>query len=782
MSRGHHRRYGKQRDGGSGTDRFADFNEKSSDEQLSLMEAWIEQTRASTYEAINSHHRDFVGMRMYGHDPLDEVATLNDRYETVRANIGENNNTADSIVARLDSIGRALRAIVRLAKTHANLKDVDEQILHGEIAVAASSVAEANDLLRELEADCPRIISAEHVGILQAQYLKKRAALRAELDYLMAAMYRVSDTGSVCEIKVLYSVPANYDNVPYENPIALSDVFFALTELDVALARIKIDSLAQPLIDRWFIPLLRNPHEALTTSRVKLFASMAIGAYSSGRKTHTGGAGGRLQQQQQQQQQMDDDASARCVLVKEKWTSVLMFMCEDMFCDVNLVEDHPELYSYMGNKLWTALCPLLKEALLVPLIPADIADVSDTSAMVPLLELEDAWLELGLITTDALFIKDSIRSLLQMYVSKRRRDLLTVVASVLASDDTNTVVVGGDGPVTDILCDYAGKGKKGKKAGGKKDAASGLFGGGGGSLDGDDDDGSGTLSFPRCSVSVHAQTLVEFARETIGFTDTEDATAAALHFHAVRDAFALYRCMVPCQSRAMAELLVSPKRAFVLYNDCNYICHHLAGLGFRQRARHWPPLMKASATLVDVIASYRALAKAVLTPLLTRLRDEVRHSLSSASLWMKPQWLATPESRAKIDYEDAERTLALATGIVAQSAQASGAHLPRHMHLKVLGMLSDVVFECVAQRLEEIQAAGESDARTIVRLVSPAVALQDRFLYDDPPVLNAASPGVHSSRRRRAPVAKYSGQWERLQAQITRLQDMSDHCAAAGYA
>ncbi|KAJ1667423.1 ribosome biogenesis protein ytm1 [Coemansia sp. RSA 1813] len=763
MSRGH-RRYGKQRDGGSGADRFADFNAKDSEEQLALLEVWIEQARASTYEAINSHHRDFVGMRMYGHDPLDEVATLNDKYETVRSRISED-SASDSTIARLDSIGRALRAIVRLAKTHANLKDVDEQILHGEIAVAASSVAEANDLLRELETDCPRIVSAEHVHVLQTQYLKKRAALRAELDYLMAAMYKVSDTGSVCELTVSFSVSSNYDNVPYENPIALSDVFFALTELDVALARDKIDSLAQPLIDRWFVPLLRNPHEALTTSRVKQFASMGIGAYSSGRKGPAEGTGGSPQQLG------GDGTSAMCVLVKEKWTRVLMFMCEDMFCDVNLVEDHPELYSYLGNKLWTALCPLLKEALLVPLIPADIAGISDTSAMVPLLELEDAWLELGLIAADALFIKDSIRSLLQIYVSKRRRDLLTVVASVLASDDANTVVVGGDGPVTDILCDYAGKGKNGKKSSGKKSAASGVFGSGG-SLDGDNEDDNGTLSFPRCSVSVRAQTLVEFARETIGFTDTEDATAAALYFYAMRDAFALYRCLVPGQSRVAADLLVSPKRAFVLYNDCNYICHHLAGLGFRQRARHWPPLMKASATLVDVIASYRALAKSVLTPLLNRLRDQVRQSLSSSS-WMQPKWLATPEARAEIDYEDAERTLALATGVVAQTAQASGPNLPRSTHLKVLGMLSDVVFECVSLRLEEIQAAGDSDARAIVRLVAPAVALQDRFLYDDPAVLGV--PSHQTARRIRAPVAKYTNQWERLQSQITRLQTMSDH-------
>ncbi|KAJ2442559.1 hypothetical protein GGI03_008172, partial [Coemansia sp. RSA 2337] len=112
----------------------ADFEKRSGEEQLTVLEALIEEARTSTYEAINSHHRDFLSIRLHGQDPLDEVATLNDKYGLVQSTIDP---SAHKSIERLDAVGRALRAIVRLAKIHANLKDIDDQILHGDVAVAA---------------------------------------------------------------------------------------------------------------------------------------------------------------------------------------------------------------------------------------------------------------------------------------------------------------------------------------------------------------------------------------------------------------------------------------------------------------------------------------------------------------------------------------------------------------------------------------------------------------------------------------------------------------------
>ncbi|KAJ1934893.1 ribosome biogenesis protein ytm1, partial [Linderina pennispora] len=235
----------------------ADFEKYSAEEQLSLLETWLELAKASTYEAINSHHRDFLTIRLYGKDPLDEVATLNDKCETARATAGDN---ADH-QKRLATIEQCLDVVMHLAKTHADLKEVDEQITHGEVAVAASTIAEVGELLKGLEGECPRFIEHSAVATLQTQYIKKRSALRAELDYLMSEMYAVRSIGSVYELVVSYSVTANYDGVPYETPITISDLLFALTQL--GLDKEKVTVLASTLVEHWFVPLLRSPAEAL---------------------------------------------------------------------------------------------------------------------------------------------------------------------------------------------------------------------------------------------------------------------------------------------------------------------------------------------------------------------------------------------------------------------------------------------------------------------------------------------------------------------------------------
>ncbi|KAJ2799981.1 ribosome biogenesis protein ytm1, partial [Coemansia helicoidea] len=419
----------------------AGHGERSADEQLAAMEALLEEARASAYEAINSHHRDFLSIRVYAQDPLDELATLNEKYEAVRARVAdEDADPGGGRVQRLDAAGRALQAIVRLAKAHANLKDIDDQILHGDIAVAASAIAEAGGLLHELGADSPRLVSAQPLEVLQAQHLKKRAALRAELDYLTAEMYRFGDGGAVHELAVSYCVTANYDGVPYEGPVTLSDLFFALAQL--GLAQDMADRLVSSLVSRWLAPLLRNPAEPLSVTRVRLFATMSIGAFSAGRRdsdppTLPAAAATRAL------------LEAHCEALRAQWATVLAFVRDEVFHEVNIEDDHADLYAYVGARLWESVWPLVREGLLVPLVPDDIDSIADTQCLAPLMALEEAWLELGLISADALLVKDAARSLLQTYVGKRRRDLLATVAAVLTSDDANTVVVGGEGPVID---------------------------------------------------------------------------------------------------------------------------------------------------------------------------------------------------------------------------------------------------------------------------------------------------------------------------------------------
>ncbi|KAJ2206581.1 ribosome biogenesis protein ytm1, partial [Coemansia sp. RSA 518] len=244
---------------------------------------------------------------------------------------------------------------------------------------------------------------------------------------------------------------------------------------------------------------------------------------------------------------MDHDQFVQHIVdVQRVWTTVLQFVRDDLFheCD----DDHADVYAYMGQKLWARVWPTIHDELLVPLMPDNVDALSDVQCMVPLLELENAWMEV--VPIAELRVRNAARSLLQTYVSKRRSDLLTTVASILASDDANVVVVGGDGPVIDVLAEHTGKGGKGGKNG------KGGKGGKGSMLP--EEDADGALHFPRCSISVQAQLLVEFARETIGFAQGDGSRTAATYVHAVRDAFSLYRCLMPSQ---WSILSVDAKRA-----------------------------------------------------------------------------------------------------------------------------------------------------------------------------------------------------------------------------
>ncbi|KAJ1828018.1 ribosome biogenesis protein ytm1, partial [Coemansia sp. RSA 2599] len=653
------RRY---RRGGAAREDTLDFAQLSGDAQLAALEALVDDARTTTYEAIGMHASDAPSARIYGADPLDAVATANEKFETAREQ-QQGDAAAD---AQLDSIGRALRAVVRLAKAHANLRDIDEQLQHGDVAVAASAVAEAATLLAELQTDpdSPKLVARASVETLQTLLIKKRAALRAELDYVAAETYRISVHGPLADVAVAYSIASNADGVPYENPVTPSDLFFALAEL--GLARARLDALADALAARCFLPLLRNSSEPVAVVHTKIGATMSIGAFV-GARSETAPA----------------DPVARCSQVRDKWAVVLDFVQSDVFHDVDVADDHADVYTYLGSRLWAALCPLLRESLLVPLVPDAAASIDDTQQLVPLLELEEKWLAVGLISADALHIKAAVKDLLQAYVSKRRRDLLTTVASVLAIDDANTVVVGGETSLLDAGGKPAGHKKNSKKV--SADAS---------------------LTFPRCSVSARAQTLVDFARETIALTvaqeDAENTpNTAALYFHAVRDSFCLYRCLTP---RPAGD---DPKRAFVLFNDCEYICHHLATLGLRYRDK-WPPALQSSATLVDVVASYRALAKASISPVLTRTKDRIQHALGK---WTQADWLLADIVDDQLLLDKAENSLVLASGIVSQIAGVAAAHLPDSMHFRVLGLLIGPIAEAVSSRLKQAVLISDSAAR-----------------------------------------------------------------------
>ncbi|KAJ1939016.1 Centromere/kinetochore protein zw10 [Kickxella alabastrina] len=685
--------------------------------QVSALDALISDARTLTYEAISVHTNHTLSAQIYGADPLDAVATVSDKYEIVRQAQPEH--------PRLDPLGNTLNAVMRLAKAHANLHEIDEQLQHGDVAVAASSVAETAGLLGELEGD--RAITSEYVVLMHSQLLRKRAAVRAELEYVVEQTCWVALHGAVSEVHAMYGVAVSSDGAPYENAVTPSELLFALAEL--GLARGRMDRMADDLVTHCLVPLMRRPHEPLAVAHSPMGATLSIGAFAppadaSNSNNGGGGSGGGV----------------HCELVRDKWAEVLRFVRSDVFHDVDVDEDLADLYAYLGSRMWRVVCPLVRSELLMPLVPACAEELADCGAMEPLLQLEDAWLEMRLITQNDLRIKEAVRNVVLAHVAKRRRDLLATVAAVLASNDDNTVVVGGSSDSSSEEGDGDGKGK-GKGQG--KAKGKGLVG------------DSDRLAFPRCAISERAQTLVDFVNETMALTaaDSEETPPlAALYFHAVRDALILHRAL--SRPAANGDDL---KRAFVQFNDCEFISHNLATLGLRHRGR-WPPVLKASATFTDAISAYRELGRLAMAPVLERLREQLSLALGS--------WQGQGAS--------AEGALALACAVVERVCSVGSLYLSAEMFLRVLGVLVAPLAVFVAAWLEGIGAVGDVEARAVLRLVAPVVGLRDRFRYT---AAGVAEDGVGFAQGTCAPVSKYCPEWDPLMVQIDRLTALSSKIA-----
>ncbi|KAI7826691.1 Centromere/kinetochore Zw10-domain-containing protein [Kickxella alabastrina] len=643
---------------------------RHADTELSTLTGEAQVSALDALISDISPHNHTLSAQIYGADPLDAVATVSDKYEIVRQAQPEN--------PRLDPLGNTLNAVMRLAKAHANLHEIDEQLQHGDVAVAASSVAETAGLLGELEGD--RAITSEYVVLMHSQLLRKRAAVRAELEYVHA----------------MYGVAVSSDGAPYENAVTPSELLFALAEL--GLARGRMDRMADDLVTHCLVPLMRRPHEPLAVAHSPMGATLSIGAFAppadaSNSNNGGGGSGGGV----------------HCELVRDKWAKVLWFVRSDVFHDVDVDEDLADLYAYLGSRMWRVVCPLVRSELLMPLVPACAEELADCGAMGPLLQLEDAWLEMRLITQNDLRIKAAVRDVVLAHVAKRRRDLLATVAAVLASNDDNTVVVGGSSD------------RKG--------------------LVGDSD----RLAFPQCAISERAQTLVDFVNETMALTaaDSEETPPlAALYFHAVRDALILHRAL--SRPAANGDDL---KRAFVQFNDCEFISHNLATLGLRHRGR-WPPVLKASATFTDAISAYRELGRLAMAPVLERLREQLSLALGS--------WQGQGAS--------AEGALALACAVVERVCSVGSLYLSAEMFLRVLGVLVAPLAVFVAAWLEGIGAVGDVEARAVLRLVAPVVGLRDRFRYT---AAGVAEDGVGFAQ----------GHWDPLMVQIDRLTALSSKIA-----
>ena len=85
-------------------------------------------------------------------------------------------------------------------------------------------------------------------------------------------------------------------------------------------------------------------------------------------------------------------------------------------------------------------------------------------------------------------------------------------------------------------------------------------------------------------VSSSASALVKLAHATMKQAcDGTTPRCANVLYHTARDAFDMFRAVVPC--RFSDSLAAVPRLAMLLHNDCMYIAHHLLTIGHKYREK-----------------------------------------------------------------------------------------------------------------------------------------------------------------------------------------------------
>ncbi|KAJ3366993.1 Centromere/kinetochore protein zw10 [Allomyces javanicus] len=343
---------------------------------------------------------------------------------------------------------------------------------------------------------------------------------------------------------------------------------------------------------------------------------------------------------------------------------------------------------------WSARAvPLLITAVLDQ-IPEDRAALDAYLEVVgdELAGLENTLADCRLTSTDDFGIRlaDVMTLVLPSFTRKRRAGLLRSVQAVLASREQN-VVRAQSNPNIAFGPEGKNSGAAAAGAGSKADGKVGVEGGDMG------------IQFPDCLVTVQTQTLLDMLYEIIQRVSpspqpTLQSGSVSIHerqrdamevdrdplaiveaFDSVRDLIRLWHAMTSAQWVAATE--ASPRTAALIYNNAQYLAHHVLTLVQPFRAQVRSDDEKAVFRIMDLVPLLRRLGDKVLQTMITIQYEEIHHRLGRL-----------PRLDEALDARHVESTRRLLRGIMQHFRDlevAWGSCLPNNVYLRIMGHLLD---------------------------------------------------------------------------------------------
>ncbi|OWZ18738.1 hypothetical protein PHMEG_0007123 [Phytophthora megakarya] len=468
-----------------------------------------------------------------------------------------------------------LTLIEQLTEIDRLLGDVDEAVDHQRFVAAAEGVAQVERLIKELADAEKREDNGDDKSIIRVVKLQ----LLSKKNRLLSQLTRYFACTAVWKDNTL-KVTAGFTENEFETNLSLeerrSDFWKACEVLDILTSKLK--DIAKAISQHLIKPMLSMPRGTVqqrrddTGSTLKIVTQNVKGEVASTESTV--------------------EVRSKCANV----VNVLQFVHAELFVG------NAELMNQLGDFMWKI--PGNLEAQLMNLlqdsIPQDTTalDAYREDLMAAVTHLENTLVGIGFSACSNSQLRGFVDQLNQQVILSNGRALMR------KRYHDSVKITGANEKCS--LNTSIGSGKKEKDGISISSSA--------------DDLESSCFQVPDYRVTVCAHEVVELVHHTLVEACTSGASSAILLFQTARDLFVLFRTIVPT---LYDNDIANDSRTCMLYhNDCLYITYHMMVIGHLYKHRLPAPLNQ-TATMVDMVPSFRNAGERALTSYIAGQMDEV---------------------------------------------------------------------------------------------------------------------------------------------------------------
>ncbi|TDH67946.1 hypothetical protein CCR75_004187 [Bremia lactucae] len=499
------------------------------------------------------------------------------------------------------------------------LGDEDDAIDHQSFLTRAEGVVEAERLLHELiqvdQIDTTLEKPSTIIRFLKLRFVSKKNCLLSDLK-------RYFNTTVVWRNQALKVTTSSVQNS--NEHIELSDLerrkaFWKACEL-LKILTPRMKSIAKAILEHLIKPMLQLSRG--TPKQVRHETSVTLSIVEMEEDVVGSEKGSEVQ--------------CKCVAV----VNVLEFV------HVELFGGDTELMKQLGEVLWTIPGNLETHVLnlLHDHMPQDPAafDTYRNILRTSITDLENALLAISFtVCRQNNPLRNFIDELDQVHSRKRRQAILSTGRDLMMQGYQDSIKIQGALEKGSLRAS-SGADKKGELAH-KQSSGSSTFRA---SFNSDDVESS-CFQVPDYRVSVCAHEVVEVVHQTLVEACTSSASSAKLLFQTARDLFLLFCSIVPTLYED--DVGNDARTCMLFHNDCLYIAHHMVIIGHLYKPRYelevlhktnfnkdtlacidrLPTALEHTATMVDMIFTFRELGERVLTSFTTTQAEEMLTGMST---------------------------------------------------------------------------------------------------------------------------------------------------------